>query len=407
MKIININLEPVHSVRYEYLANSGKIESKDLNFYLAEVDKLPDNIDAIVCTSDLQGVVRPNKSGQKVLLCEYLVGELSLYLEIYNYSRILNTAIILAGDLFVQKDLSGRGGIGFVDDMWYSFSDKFKWVAGVAGNHDDFKYSFPNNKKNLFFFDDSMISIDGISFGGISGIIGDSNKRKFRYSEDIFISKLDKMLSLPLDVLLLHQNVDYHNLIDLCKIKSKVDKLVIFGHKPREPFFKINDYGIQMLNVHEKVVIIRNRRDNINPKIIALDFEGTLVSNMVSLFTRPRLYEFLEFCKTNFQRIVIFTFVDEPDFRKAAELLVNEKSVPEWFSLIEYINWKDSDYSDNKRYKDLRCIPNSEINEIYIIDDIPQFIREEQKGQYIQIEPYYGPEEIEDFEFDRIIQLLK
>ena len=65
------------------------------------------------------------------------------------------------------------------------------------------------------------------------------------------------------------------------------------------------------MNLHEKVVIIRNQTVNKEHKVLALDFEGTLVSNAISLFPRPCLYKFLEFCKINFGRIVIFTYVKQ------------------------------------------------------------------------------------------------
>lgn len=56
---------------------------------------------------------------------------------------------------------------------------------------------------------------------------------------------------------------------------------------------------------------------------IALDLEGTLISNAVSQFPRPRIFTFLEYCHENFvgvasrfeTRLVIFTAVNEVRFR--------------------------------------------------------------------------------------------
>jgi hypothetical protein len=56
---------------------------------------------------------------------------------------------------------------------------------------------------------------------------------------------------------------------------------------------------------------------------IALDLEGTLISNAVSQFPRPGLFTFLEYCHQNFvgvashfeTRLVIFTAIDEVRFR--------------------------------------------------------------------------------------------
>jgi hypothetical protein len=48
---------------------------------------------------------------------------------------------------------------------------------------------------------------------------------------------------------------------------------------------------------------------------IALDLEGTLISNAVSQFPRPGLFTFLEYCHKSFDRLVIFTAVNEVRFR--------------------------------------------------------------------------------------------
>jgi hypothetical protein len=47
------------------------------------------------------------------------------------------------------------------------------------------------------------------------------------------------------------------------------------------------------------------------PRVLALDLEGTLISNAASQIPRPGLYEFLASCQQLFQRIVIFTTVSE------------------------------------------------------------------------------------------------
>jgi len=142
-------------------------------------------------------------------------------------------------------------------------------------------------------------------------------------------------------------------------------------------------------------------------KVIALDFEGTLVSSAVSLFARPGLFEFLEFCKTNFERVEMFTYVDEVSFRKCVSLLFECGDVPEWFLNIEYTHWFEKPESENKRFKDLRCIPDANIDEILIVDDIEFFIREEQKSQYIHIEGFGAPYSDDDKELERITKLLQ
>lgn len=74
-------------------------------------------------------------------------------------------------------------------------------------------------------------------------------------------------------------------------------------------------------------------------KVLALDLEGTLISNAVSQIARPGLFDFLEDCRKLFPRIAIFTSVNEERFRSIARLLTTEGYAPSWFADIEYITW--------------------------------------------------------------------
>jgi predicted HAD superfamily phosphohydrolase YqeG len=68
------------------------------------------------------------------------------------------------------------------------------------------------------------------------------------------------------------------------------------------------------------------RKEKQNHLTIALDLEGTLISNAVSQFPRPGLFAFLEYCYQNFVRLVIFTAVNEVRFRSIAKT-VDEKYI--------------------------------------------------------------------------------
>jgi hypothetical protein len=59
--------------------------------------------------------------------------------------------------------------------------------------------------------------------------------------------------------------------------------------------------------------------------VLALDLEGTLISNAMSQIPRPGLANFLTRCAEIFPRIVMFTTVKEDRFRRIARLLVDEK----------------------------------------------------------------------------------
>jgi hypothetical protein len=103
---------------------------------------------------------------------------------------------------------------------------------------------------------------------------------------------------------------------------------------------------------------------------VALDLEGTLISNAVSQFFRPGLFTFLEYCHQNFvglasrfeNRLVIFTAVNEVRFRSIARRLAEAQDVPAWFVDLEYINLHST-------YKDLSFIPKERLPPVGYAND--------------------------------------
>ena len=85
-------------------------------------------------------------------------------------------------------------------------------------------------------------------------------------------------------------------------------------------------------------------------EVIALDLEGTLISNAVSQIPRPGLYKFLELCRSITNRVVIFTSVGEEVFRSIAKELVKEGYAPEWFAEMEYIQWEGETKNQDNPY---------------------------------------------------------
>ena len=75
------------------------------------------------------------------------------------------------------------------------------------------------------------------------------------------------------------------------------------------------------------------------PTILALDLEGTLISNAISQIPRPGLHRFLEDVRSQFEELVLFTTVPEALARRIAGLLAREGSVPAWFVELRYIHW--------------------------------------------------------------------
>lgn len=125
--------------------------------------------------------------------------------------------------------------------------------------------------------------------------------------------------------------------------------------------------------------------------MLALDLEGTLISNAMSQIPRPGLYLFLDKCSKKFNRIVIFTAISEKRFQTIAKLLVEENLTPDWFEDMEYINWKG-------KFKDLKFIPQSKIEDIIIVDDRVEYILPTQMKNWIYIPEFAAPYPSDDYD---------
>ena len=124
-------------------------------------------------------------------------------------------------------------------------------------------------------------------------------------------------------------------------------------------------------------------------KTIALDLEGTLISNAMSQIPRPGLFSFLEECRRLVERVVMFTTVSEPVFRRIATTLVEEAYAPGWFAALEYID-RDGET------KNLALIPGCQASEALLVDDFEIHVHPGQEAQWIAIPLFAAPYPLED-----------
>lgn len=164
--------------------------------------RIADELDAIIVCSDLQGVV-PNP---RTRLSEPLGVALAEHLEELAQGGAIppaaRTGVILAGDLYSDPAAKKRGGFGCVAKVWEAFAERFAWVVGVAGNHDDMTQISPLS--NLHALDGSIVELDGLRFGGVGGIIGNKQKKMRRESAE-FLALVDRVIDQRIDVLVLHE----------------------------------------------------------------------------------------------------------------------------------------------------------------------------------------------------------
>lgn len=114
-------------------------------------------------------------------------------------------------------------------------------------------------------------------------------------------------------------------------------------------------------------------------KVLALDLEGTLISNAVSQIPRPGLFEFLTRCNQMFERIVMFTTVKVERFGPIAQFLAEERAVPGWFRNVECVDW-------NGKTKDLGFIQGVQPSEVLLVDDFEIYVHPGQEKQWVKIE---------------------
>lgn len=118
--------------------------------------------------------------------------------------------------------------------------------------------------------------------------------------------------------------------------------------------------------------------------VLALDLEGTLISNAVSQIARPGLFNFLTRCMELVPRVVMFTTVPERRFREVAMLLVQEGQAPEWFADLEYVFWSGPT-------KDLNFIHGTGVREALLVDDFEAYVHPGQEQQWVLVDHFDYP----------------
>jgi hypothetical protein len=230
------------------------------------VDALPDGVEALVVTSDLQGVEltrRPDATPR--LLGEVVAERLAEHAAEGLLPPADRIGVILAGDLYGQPER--RGGLGDVREVWQAFARRFRWVAGVAGNHDHFgdpgAQARFGREDRIHLLDEDAAQLDGLVVAGVGGIIGDP-KRPFRRAEGDFLLATVNVLDLDPDLLVLHEGPDvprtYPEQVGNAQVRAAIGDrlglLVVCGHRYwPEPLAQL-PHGPQVLNVDHRVVVL-------------------------------------------------------------------------------------------------------------------------------------------------------
>ncbi|MFN3200417.1 MAG: metallophosphoesterase [Bradymonadia bacterium] len=223
-------------------------------------------LEALIITADLQfRDVDLNR-----LMGQVIADELGLMAAAGVLTEPDATGVIIAGDMYAVPGLRKRGGLGDVTPIWAAFSRGFKWVAGVAGNHDSFNgrvLQMPDHPMPLLrlagcsLIDDDVVELDGMQIGGLSGIPG-SNQKPWRRPEAWCESAFEALLEMRPDIVVMHAGPDgpsgggheaYREILERCPHPP----LVICGHCYWDEPLAEYENGSQTLNVDSRVVLLK------------------------------------------------------------------------------------------------------------------------------------------------------
>jgi NLI interacting factor-like phosphatase len=136
----------------------------------------------------------------------------------------------------------------------------------------------------------------------------------------------------------------------------------------------------------------------VSAKVLALDLERTLIDDALSGRPRPGLRDFLAFCHERFERVTMFTTVEEADAREVMEALADLGFVPPGLlARLEYVGWSGE-------YKDLRFVVGATPGEVVLVDDAAGWVRPDQRARWVAIAAWDGGP---DGELPRVRDLLE
>ena len=214
-------------------------------------------LDALIVCSDLQGVV-PGPQGRSELLGIQVAAVLEELAHDGAIPPAARTGVILAGDLYSVPAANKRGGYGDVADVWVAFVERFAWVAGVAGNHDDVT-AVAKLGARVHLLDGDLAEVSGLRIGGVGGIIGNPRKPG-RRSELDQLHMIERAIGHDLDILVLHEGPhggDQQPGSDAIRnaIEAGGVGLTICGHDHWRVPLAAHRHG-QILNVDARVVVL-------------------------------------------------------------------------------------------------------------------------------------------------------
>ncbi len=204
MRILRLDPQPLHDVVHQSARSGGGVEVRSLHILHAHADALPADVDAIVVTSDLQGIAPCRRNNGATGLLGIAVAEA---VEALVDDGVIpgTVGVLLAGDLYSSPGANKRGADGDCTPVWQAFADRFNWVIGVQGNHDFYSSDLHSVLyRNAALLDGSTEERGGVVVGGV-GLIAGVKMKPNRRDEAEQVRRIRAVTAQKPDVLLLHE----------------------------------------------------------------------------------------------------------------------------------------------------------------------------------------------------------
>lgn len=137
-----------------------------------------------------------------------------------------------------------------------------------------------------------------------------------------------------------------------------------------------------------------------NPPIstVALDFEGVLVSNALSLFVRDGVAELLEGIRALGLELVVYSSAPPHALEAAIGTLVAEGHAPAWYAATARLYAADG-------MKDLRRVAE-DVRTVLLVDDQERGVVPEQRAQWVRVNGWEMPYDA-DGELNRVLGVIR
>jgi hypothetical protein len=136
----------------------------------------------------------------------------------------------------------------------------------------------------------------------------------------------------------------------------------------------------------------------VSVRVLALDLERTLIDDALNARPRPGLLGFLTFCHERFERVALFTTVEEEDARDVLRDLARRGHLPPGLlERLEYVGWSGE-------YKDLGLVPGAAPEAVLLVDDDGGWVRPDQRSRWVAVAGWDGGP---DSELERVRSVLE